>query len=84
MIYLVEDDESIRELVEYTLNRQGLEAQGYERPSHIWKPLEKELPSLVLLDIMLPEEDGLSILKKIRIRPDVRKLPVIMLTAKGS
>lgn len=46
--------------------------------------MEKELPSLVLLDIMLPEEDGLSILKKIRIRPDVRKLPVIMLTAKGS
>lgn len=53
-------------------------------PSLFWKALEKELPSLVLLDIMLPEEDGLSILKKIRIRPDVRKLPVIMLTAKGS
>ena len=84
MIYLVEDDESIRELVVYTLNSQGLEAQGFERPSLFWKALEKELPSLVLLDIMLPEEDGLSILKKIRIRPDVRKLPVIMLTAKGS
>lgn len=78
-----EDDESIRELVVYTLNSQGLEAQGFERPSLFWKALEKELPSLVLLDIMLPEEDGLSILK-IRIRPDVRKLPVIMLTAKGS
>ena len=77
-------DESIRELVVYTLNSQGLEAQGFERPSLFWKALEKELPSLVLLDIMLPEEDGLSILKKIRIRPDVRKLPVIMLTAKGS
>ena len=84
MIYLVEDDESIRELVVYTLNSQGLEAQGFERTSLFWKALEKELPSLVLLDIMLPEEDGLSILKKIRIRPDVRKLPVIMLTAKGS
>lgn len=84
MIYLVEDDESIRELVVYTLNSQGLEAQGFERPSLFWKALEKEQPSLVLLDIMLPEEDGLSILKKIRIRPDVRKLPVIMLTAKGS
>lgn len=68
MIYLVEDDESIRELVVYTLNSQGLEAQGFERPSLFWKALEKELPSLVLLDIMLPEEDGLSILKKIRIR----------------
>ena len=65
MIYLVEDDESIRELVVYTLNSQGLEAQGFERPSLFWKALEKELPSLVLLDIMLPEEDGLSILKKI-------------------
>lgn len=64
MIYLVEDDESIRELVVYTLNSQGLEAQGFERPSLFWKALEKELPSLVLLDIMLPEEDGLSILKK--------------------
>lgn len=63
MIYLVEDDESIRELVVYTLNSQGLEAQGFERPSLFWKALEKELPSLVLLDIMLPEEDGLSILK---------------------
>ena len=84
MIYLVEDDESIRELVVYTLNSQGLDAQGFERPSLFWTALEKEQPSLVLLDIMLPEEDGLSILKKIRIRPDVRKLPVIMLTAKGS
>ena len=84
MIYLVEDDESIRELVVYTLNSQGLDAQGFERPSLFWKAMEKEQPSLVLLDIMLPEEDGLSILKKIRIRPDVRKLPVIMLTAKGS
>ena len=64
MIYLVEDDESIRELVVYTLNSQGLEAQGFERPSLFWKALEKELPSLVLLDIMLPEEDGLSIFKK--------------------
>ena len=54
MIYLVEDDESIRELVVYTLNSQGLEAQGFERPSLFWKAMEKEQPSLVLLDIMLP------------------------------
>ena len=60
MIYLVEDDESIRELVVYTLNSQGLEAQGFERPSLFWKAMEKEQPSLVLLDIMLPEEDGLQ------------------------
>lgn len=84
MIYLVEDDESIRELVVYTLKSQGLEARGFERPSLFWKALEKELPSLVLLDVMLPEENGISILKKLRMRPDTRKVPVAMLTARGS
>lgn len=84
MIYLVEDDESIRELVVYTLKSQDLEAKGFEKPSLFWKELEKEVPSLILLDIMLPEEDGISILKKLRARPDTRKLPIIMLTAKGS
>ena len=83
MIYLVEDDESIRELVIYTLKSQGFEAQGFERPSMFWKALEKEYPALLLLDVMLPEEDGISILKKLRMRPDTRKLPIIMLTAKG-
>ncbi len=84
MIYLVENDESIRELVVYTLKSQDLEAKGFEKPSLFWKELEKEVPSLILLDIMLPEEDGISILKKLRARPDTRKLPIIMLTAKGS
>lgn len=84
MIYLVEDDESIRELVVYTLRSQGFEAKGFERPSLFWKAVEKEKPSLALLDIMLPEEDGIAILKKLRVRPDTRKLPVIMLTARGS
>lgn len=84
MIYLVEDDESIRELVIYTLKSQGMDARGFGRPSLFWKAMEKELPGLVLLDIMLPEEDGLSILKKLRLRPDTRKLPIIMLTARGS
>ena len=79
MIYLVEDDESIRELVVYTLKSQGMEAKGFERPSQFWKELDKEIPSLILL-----EEDGISILKKLRTRPDTRKLPIIMLTAKGS
>ena len=84
MIYLVEDDESIRELVIYTLKSQGFEAKGFERPSLFGKELEKEHPSLLLLDVMLPEEDGISILKKLRVRPDTRKLPIIMLTARGS
>lgn len=84
MIYLVEDDESIRELVIYTLKSQGFEAKGFERPSHFGKAMEKEEPALLLLDVMLPEEDGISILKKLRMRPDTRKLPIIMLTAKSS
>ena len=56
MIYLVEDDESIRELVIYTLKSQGFEAKGFERPSHFWKALEKEEPALLLLDVMLPDD----------------------------
>ncbi len=84
MIYFVEDDKSIRELVIYTLNSSGLEAAGFARPSEFWQAMEAALPSLVLLDIMLPEEDGLEILKKLRSAAATKKLPVIMLTAKGS
>lgn len=84
MIYLVEDDESIRELVVYTLNSQGMEAEGFGTPSDFWKALEGRVPDLVLLDIMLPQEDGLEILKKLRQRGDTRELPIAMLTAKGS
>ena len=81
MIYLLEDDNSIREFVIYTLNSQGLEAQGFERPSAFWAALEQRLPSLVLLDIMLPEEDGLSVLKRLRSATATRRVPIIMLTA---
>ena len=84
MIYLVEDDNSIRELVAYTFNTAGLEAEGFDKPSLFWEALEKRKPDLVLLDIMLPEEDGIQILQKLRQRKDTKKLPVIMLTAKGS
>lgn len=84
MIYLVEDDNSIRELVAYTFNTAGLEAEGFDRSSLFWEALEKRKPDLVLLDIMLPEEDGIQILQKLRQRKDTKKLPVIMLTAKGS
>lgn len=84
MIYLLEDDDSIRELVTYTLNSQGMEAEGFARPSQFWKALNQKMPSLVLLDIMLPEEDGIAILKKLRSSASTKKLPVIMLTAKGS
>ena len=84
MIYLLEDDNSIRDLVIYTLNSQGMEAQGFERPSQFWKAVEERIPSLVLLDIMLPEEDGISVLKKLRNVSRTDQVPVIMLTAKGT
>ncbi|WP_298031227.1 response regulator transcription factor [uncultured Dysosmobacter sp.] len=84
MIYLLEDDPSIRDLVIYTLNAQGLEARGFERPSEFWTAMTDRLPALALLDIMLPEEDGLSVLKKLRADPVTAALPVIMLTARGT
>ncbi len=84
MIFLVEDDENIRELVVYTLNNTGLQARGFETPSAFWAELKITKPELVLLDIMLPEETGLSILEKLRNDKDTKKIPVIMLTAKGS
>ena len=84
MIYFVEDDASIRELVLYTLNNAGLPAEGFERPSAFWAAVEQERPALVLLDIMLPEEDGLSILRKLRADRSTRAVPVMMLTAKGT
>ena len=84
MIYLLEDDDSIRELVTYTLNSQRMEARGFSRPSEFWEAMEEEIPSLLLLDIMLPEEDGRHILKKIRSHSETKALPIIMLTAKGS
>ena len=82
MIYIVEDDGSIRELVTYTLNSQGLETEGFPVPSQFWKAMGRMKPDLVLLDIMLPEEDGLTILKKLRADKDTEHIPVIMLTAK--
>ena len=84
MIYLVEDDSSIRELVLYTLNNSGLEARGFETPRAFWRALEQEVPQLIMLDIMLPEEDGLQILRKIRAGGPWKGIPVMMLTAKGT
>lgn len=84
MIYLLEDDRSIRELVIYTLRAQGFEAESFERPSAFFAALSSRMPSLVLLDIMLPEEDGLAVLKKLRANTVTARLPVMMLTAKGT
>ena len=84
MIYLLEDDDSIRKLVIYGLESQGYEAKGFEVPSKFWKAMNERQPELVLLDIMLPEEDGLSVLHKLRSASASKKLPVIMLTAKNT
>ncbi len=84
MIYFVEDDNGIRELVVYTLSGASMEAQGFEKPSLFWKAMEQQLPDLILLDIMLPEEDGLTILKKLRRNKRTERIPVMMLTARSS
>ena len=82
MIYLVEDDESIRKLITYALETQDFSARGFENAEGFWKAMEEERPELVILDIMMPGEDGLSVLKRIRSRD--KKLPVMMLTAKST
>lgn len=84
MIYFIEDDNSIRELVLYTLNNSGLQAEGFSKPSEFWEAISHTMPTLILLDIMLPEEDGLSILRKLRASALTKKLPIMMLTAKGT
>lgn len=84
MIYCVEDDSNIRDLVVYTLESTGMKACGFEDGKAFIEALAFETPELVLLDIMLPGEDGLTILKKLKASTKTREIPVIMLTAKGS
>ena len=84
MIYLLEDDESIRELVCYALNKTGTSAEGFAAPSAFWAAMESVLPELVILDIMLPEDSGLSVLSKLKSSPETDCIPVIMLTAKST
>lgn len=84
MIYLLEDDTSIQKFVSYALKNAGFEVRGFETPSAFWEAMRKEKPELLLLDVMLPEEDGIAILGKLRSDVDTKKLPVIMLTAKGT
>ncbi len=83
-IYLVEDDANIKELIIYALNSNGFEVEGFENGDKFWSALEKEIPELILLDIMIPNESGTDILKKLRKMEDTKYLPVIMVTAKAS
>ena len=84
MIYIVEDDDNIRELIAYTLNHSGFKSVGFPLPSEFWKAVNETLPEAILLDIMLPEEDGLQILKKLRANSVTQRIPVMMITARGS
>ena len=84
MIFCVEDDRNIRELVVYTLSSTGMEAEGFEDGEVFFKALAERLPELILLDIMLPGEDGLTILKKLKNNKKTKDIPVIMVTAKGT
>ena len=83
MIYCVEDDSSIRDLMVYALRAAGFSAVGCADGEEFWQAMHRETPELVILDIMLPGEDGISILKKLRAAPVTADIPVIMATAKG-
>ena len=84
MIYVVEDDASIRELVVYTLQSTGFEVNGFDNGNDFLTAVKVKIPELVLLDIMLPGQDGISILKQLKANSATKKLPVIMVTAKGT
>ena len=84
MIYIVEDDRNIQEIELFALKNSGYQAVGFETAKEFYKGLSTRLPELILLDIMLPNEDGMSILKRLRSRADTQKIPVILVTAKAT
>ena len=84
MIFCVEDDDSIRELMVYALTSSGFQAAGFADGPSFWQAMEKGRPELILLDIMLPGEDGVSILRRLRAAAETESLPVIMATATGA
>lgn len=84
MIYCVEDDNAIRDLMLYTLGASGFQAKGFPDSTFFWQAMTEEKPELILLDIMLPGEDGITVLKRLRSASATANIPVIMATAKGS
>jgi len=84
MIYIVEDDLNIQEIELFALKNSGYQAVGFDTAREFYKALDTKLPELILLDIMLPDEDGLNILRRLRTRADTQRIPVILVTAKGS
>lgn len=84
MIFCVEDDAGVRELMLYTMKSQGFQAVGFPDAASFWEAMRREKPELILLDIMLPDEDGIEILKKLRSYVVTQEIPVIMATARGT
>ena len=84
MIYYVEDDDNIRELVLYTLKQMGMDVCGFSCAREFWSAVALDIPELVLLDIMMPEEDGLEMLRRLRQDARIGHVPVVMITAKGT
>lgn len=84
MIYCVEDDNSIRDLMIYALNAADMKARGFPEGEAFWQAMKKESPDLIILDIMLPGEDGISILNRLKASPVTEHIPVILATAKGT
>ena len=80
MIYLLEDDDSIRKLVIYALESQQFPAEGFSEAESFWAAMAQQTPALILLDIMLPGEDGISVLRRLRADPATAGVPVIMMT----
>ena len=84
LIYVVEDDKSIQEIETFALSGSGYETEGFDNAKAFYKAMERRLPDLILLDVMLPDEDGLSIVKKLRGRKETVLIPIIMVTAKAT
>ena len=84
MIFCVEDDAAIRDLMLYTLTSAGFEAEGFSESTALWAALAEKTPELIMLDLMLPGEDGISILKKIRSQTATADIPIILATARGT
>ena len=84
VIYIGEDDKNISEIESYALKNSGYQVESFENARTFWSRCQDRRPELILLDVMLPDSDGIEVLKKIRRNPDIRRVPVIMVTAKSS
>ncbi|EET62082.1 response regulator receiver domain protein [Marvinbryantia formatexigens DSM 14469] len=84
LIYILEDDKNIREIESYSLKNSGYSVEEFEYAKPFWNKVSERKPDLVLLDIMLPDSDGVEVLKKLRRNPETKKVPVVMVTAKSS